>query len=244
MPFHYNLAYGLVNPNIKEYFMHHSFDTEIAVKHGVNVAIFLNNLAFWVQKNAANKKHLKEDRIWSYNSQDALLDQFPYWSRQNIRTIISYCVKNNLIIVGNFNETAYDRTGWYTFTNEGFNLFPDVKSLVNQRINAIGWNQPMEMLESTNGLVGTNQPIPDNKPYYKTYNKSSCAKRVSEEPKPDQKPKQKTFPQKTDNTKKHDWAPMANEKASIERNEVFKRVPPPSALKDLVKNLKRKGMTQ
>lgn len=226
--------------------MHHSFNTEIAEKHGVNAAIFLNHLAFWIQKNAANKKHLKEDRVWSYNTQDAFLDQFPYWSRQNIRTIISYCVKNNLIIVGNFNENAYDRTGWYTFTNEGFDLFPDVKYLVNQRINAIGWNQPMEKLESTNGNVRTNQPIPDNKPYYKTYNKSSCAKRVSEEPKPDQKPKPKTFPQKTnhDNETPHIWAQMKNEQASIEKSEAFKRVPPPVELKDVVAQLKRKTMIQ
>jgi hypothetical protein len=228
--------------------MHHSFDTEIAQAHGVNVAIFLNHIAFWIQKNAANKKHLKEDRVWSYNTQEAFLVQFPYWSRQNIRTIISYCIKNNLIIVGNYNENAYDRTAWYTLTNNALDYFPDVKSVVYKRINAIGWNQPMEMLELTNGNVGTNPPIPDNKPYNKTDNKSFCASRKFEKPKKDQKPDQKPKPSpkavpiKEANLIKHDWAPMKNEAASIEQNETFKRALPPPELKQIIQKLKIRGM--
>jgi DNA-binding protein YbaB len=43
-------------------------------------------------------------------------------------------------------------------------LFPDLKSAWI----LIGENQPIEGMESTNGEVGINQPIPDNKPNTKT----------------------------------------------------------------------------
>jgi len=79
---------------------------------------------------------------------------------------------------------------------------------------SLGWNQPMERLESTNTLVGINQPIPDNKPDNKQQIKSFC---VSQEQK-----KHKTVNNSTDgvktappvkksdwkeaNQKKHSWA--------------------------------------
>lgn len=134
----------------------HYFNIEIATKHGVNEAIFLNNIAFWIQKNVANNKHFYDNYHWTYNSQAAFIKLFPYWSRQNLRTIISSCEKQGLIKIGIYNEKKYDKTTWYAFTDKGLNLFPTLKSL--------GCNQPMDLLEPTKALVRINQPIPDNKP--------------------------------------------------------------------------------
>lgn len=136
--------------------MDHNFSPEIATLYGVNAAIFLHNIAFWINKNAANNHNFEQDRYWTYNSQKAFTQLFPYWTRQNLRTIIKLCADKGLILIGNHNETTYDRTGWYALTDKGLALFPS--------LFAIGWNQPMERLESTNGLVGINPPIPDNKP--------------------------------------------------------------------------------
>jgi hypothetical protein len=154
--------------------MNHHFDTGIATKYGVNVAIFLQNVAFWTLHNQANEKHLHEGRYWTYNSQQAFSKLFPYWTRQNIRTIISTCTQENLIIVGNFNQSGYDRTSWYALTETGLALFPELDSLVSTN-QCIGWNQPMDGLESTNGMVAINQPIPDIKPNNKTIDKEKSA---------------------------------------------------------------------
>ena len=37
----------------------HSFDPEIAKKVGVNAAVIYQNIIFWTEKNAANKKTSK-----------------------------------------------------------------------------------------------------------------------------------------------------------------------------------------
>lgn len=44
---------------------------------------------------------------------DAYAELFPYWSKRQIERIIKSCKEKELIITGNFNKTAYDRTMWY-----------------------------------------------------------------------------------------------------------------------------------
>lgn len=140
--------------------MQHSFDITVAQEYGVNVAIFLNNIAFWIKKNQANNKHFYEGRYWTYNSQEALTELFPYWSRQTIRTVLKSCESKGLLMKGNYNETTYDRTTWYTLTDLGLSLF----SCFNNIQKTLGGNQPMDVLKPTSPLVETNQPIPDSKP--------------------------------------------------------------------------------
>lgn len=137
--------------------MHHMFDVAIASKYGVNVAIFLNNMSYWIHKNMAEKRHIHDGRCWTYNSQSSFSVLFPYWSRQNIRTIIERCLTEGLIIKGNYNKLAYDQTTWYTFTDKGLSLYP----ILEQLHATLGWNQPGGRLESTNESAETNQPIPN-----------------------------------------------------------------------------------
>ncbi len=134
--------------------MQHSFDIAIAEKFGVNVAIFLNNIAFWVKKNEANKKHFYDGRYWTYNSSEALSALFPYWSSDQMDRLIKKCTSLNLILVDNFNETTYDRTRWYGLTDKSLKLF-------NMTIPR---NRGMDPAESRNGSREIAEPIPDNKP--------------------------------------------------------------------------------
>ena len=118
------------------------FDPNIAKDVGVEEAIMYANIEFWVWHNQLNKKHFYDGRYWTYNSQRAFQEQFPFWSRQNIRTILKKLIAKGYIKVGTFNDHKYDRTSWF----------------------AIIKNQPSHRLESTNGYAQINQPIPDSKP--------------------------------------------------------------------------------
>ena len=60
---------------------------DIAVEHGADVAIFVHNLVYWVEKNAANGRHFHDGRYWTYNSIKALGVMYPLWSASQIRTI-------------------------------------------------------------------------------------------------------------------------------------------------------------
>jgi hypothetical protein len=138
--------------------MQHSFDIEIAATYGINSAIFLNNIAFWTEKNMANERHFYDGRYWTYNSQKAFSVLFPYWTRQNIRTIIVKSKEDGLIITGNYNENKMNSTSWYALTDLGLTLFPRLEFIKKSREIRDGCNQPLGGLELTNVVVGTNQP--------------------------------------------------------------------------------------
>jgi len=105
--------------------MHHIFNTNIATKYGVNEAIFLNKIAFLVHQNKANDKHFYDGRYWTYNSHEAFATLFPYWTARSVRTVINNCLKKNLLMSGNYNPHPFDRTKWYTLTDQCLALFPD-----------------------------------------------------------------------------------------------------------------------
>jgi hypothetical protein len=134
--------------------LEHHFNIEIAKKYDVNIAIFLNNVAYWVQKNQANKKHFHGERYWTYNSSEALSVLFPYWSTDQIDRLIKKCIALGLLLVDRFNETPYDRTRWFSLTDLSLEMFNI----------AIPRNSGMYSDKSRNEDRGIAEPIPDNKP--------------------------------------------------------------------------------
>ena len=96
---------------------------DIAVEHGADVAIFVHNLVYWVEKNAANGKHFHDGRYWTYNSIKALGDMYPLWSASQIRTITKKADQAGLIVTGNYNLKPMDRTMWYSPSDEVLKLY-------------------------------------------------------------------------------------------------------------------------
>ncbi|WP_224994492.1 hypothetical protein [Cesiribacter sp. SM1] len=102
----------------------HSFDVRIAKSLGLNCAVFLKNLQYWLALNKRNELNYHENRYWSYNTLKALQESFPYWSISQIQRIIKKLKNAGVIEVGNFNKHRSDRTNWYTINpkSEYFNL--------------------------------------------------------------------------------------------------------------------------
>lgn len=98
--------------------MNHSFDVDIATRYGLQEAVFIENIRFWVLKNKANKKHFHKGKYWTYNSAKAYAELFPYWSRQQVERIISKLKEAGVLEVDHFSHNTYDRTNWYTLNEE------------------------------------------------------------------------------------------------------------------------------
>ena len=95
--------------------MTYIFDADIASLFGVDEAIMIQNLSFWIMKNEANGKHFHEGRFWTYNSVEAFTKLFPFWTARQIRRILQSLIDKGVVVTGNFNTSAYDRTTWYAF---------------------------------------------------------------------------------------------------------------------------------
>lgn len=100
----------------------HIFDIDVAQLVGLNAAAILENIAHWCEHNAANNTNLHGGHYWTYNSTKAFSELFPYMTVNVIRTAIKKLKDNELILTGNYNKSAYDRTMWYTLTEKAETL--------------------------------------------------------------------------------------------------------------------------
>ena len=133
--------------------MEHHFNTDYALKYGIEESIVINNLQFWIIKNKANKKHLIENRTWTYNTYKAFSEIFPYWNEHKMKRILDSLVIQKVILRENYNKSGYDRTCWYAFVDE--------KCFLDNCNNHIA--------ELQNGSNRTATPIPYNNTNTNTY---------------------------------------------------------------------------
>lgn len=100
--------------------MTHFFDDDVAKMVGVNGAILLTHIHYWVKKNADNDMNYHDGYYWTYNSVSAFKKQFPFWSARTISYELGKLESGGYIKTGCYNASAYDRTKWYTVTQKGF----------------------------------------------------------------------------------------------------------------------------
>ena len=123
------------------------FNEQIAIKYGVEPAVFIHNIYFWIRHNQANGRHFYEGKNWTYNSAKAMAELFPFWSAAKISRIIKKLRDEGAIYTGNFNASAYDRTQWYA---------------LDESVISIYQNREMEITGTSNQFHETVEPIPDN----------------------------------------------------------------------------------
>ena len=91
-------------------------DRELAKAFGLNEAIVLQQLNYWLNGKSAK---LINGRKWIYNSYKQWQeDNFPFWSLATVRRAIENCEKKGLIITDNFNKAGFDKTKWYSIDYE------------------------------------------------------------------------------------------------------------------------------
>ena len=141
--------------------MQHYFDINIAMKYGIQPAIILNNLYFWIEKNRANEKHFYDGYYWTYNSMKAFSELFPYMTERQIDYAIKKLVESGLVIKGNYNKSSYDRTCWYAITKAGYSILQNCEMDKTNKEYSISQNCEMDKTNLSNGNDTIVKPIPD-----------------------------------------------------------------------------------
>ena len=134
----------------------HSFLVSEAEKYGVESAVLLNNIRFWLLKNKANNRHNIGGFFWTYNSAAAFGELFPYMNQRTIARNLKRLTTIGILKTGNFNVMKYDRTSWYTIPAEfSTNSAEGNNDAIGQNDKCIGQND---------NCIGQNgEPIPDYK---------------------------------------------------------------------------------
>jgi hypothetical protein len=100
----------------------HFFDIEVAELYGINCAVILENIYYWIEHNRANEKNFHDGRYWTFNSTKAFGELFPYLSKKQIETALKKLREEGILITGNYNQLKYDRTLWYAITDKGYSI--------------------------------------------------------------------------------------------------------------------------
>ena len=160
--------------------MYHSFDTEIACKYGVNAAVIFNHISFWIEKNAANNSNYYDGEYWTYSSIKGFKEIFCYMSENQIRTALKKLTDNDVLITGNYNKLAYDRTMWYAFGKIGKSIYQksqmDLSKITNgndENHKSIYQKSQIDLPKITNGNNENHKPIPDIITDIRTDNKNT-----------------------------------------------------------------------
>ena len=104
--------------------MNFHFDGAVAEMYGVDGAVFISRLQFWIEKNVANDRHYHEGRYWTYNSLRAMEKLFPFWSRRQIERIVKNLKDKGVLLTANYARDSYDRTLFYALDESKLPISP------------------------------------------------------------------------------------------------------------------------
>ena len=94
-------------------------DQELATVIGLNEAIVLQQLNYWLHSKSAKKIN---DKWWVYNTYENWKKQnFPFWSVATIRRTFSSLEKKEVVVSANFNRAGFDKTKWYSIDETKLN---------------------------------------------------------------------------------------------------------------------------
>ncbi|WGY45245.1 hypothetical protein [Vibrio sp. ABG19] len=128
----------------------HSFNVADAVNYGVEQAIILNTIRYWLRKNYADKRNIKDGYVWTYNTAKNLNAIFPYWSEHKCGRLMRKMAEDGLIIVGNHNTNRWNQERWYTL--------PDFKiDAVDNSEPKLNANQPKDDVSDCNSAYCKNE---------------------------------------------------------------------------------------
>lgn len=156
--------------------MEYSFRIDYAQKYGLEEAIVLKNIIFWILKNKANGKHLMDGRHWTYNSVRAWMELFPFFSKRQVTRILESLISQKVIRRGFYPGASSNRTLWYALEDEAMldlndpqiQLFSAGDKPVDN-LKVISRNREIDITKPGNGFPGSgkcNKQIinTDNKP--------------------------------------------------------------------------------
>ncbi len=196
--------------------MHHSFNVVLAQRLGLVQAILLENIYFWVSKNEFNEKNVFEGRGWTYNSVKAFNEQFPYLTEKQVRTALEKMEQDGIILSANYNRSKYDRTKWYSITDEWREQLVELGYRFAHSGKSICPNGNFHLPIRANGNAQEGKPIPYPNTYPNTYSNTDDTSQVQKW----------TSETRTSSTKKKvEVSEEATKLAELLRSEILRQFP-------------------
>ena len=109
---------------------------------GLNEAIVLQQLHYWISKNT----NIRDGRSWVYNTMQEWQEQFSFWSVSTIRRTLESLQASGIVLTGNYNERKFDKTLWYTIDYDALDAIVKIrKSICSKWTNGTAQNEQKDV---------------------------------------------------------------------------------------------------
>ena len=129
---------------------------ELAVVIGLNNAIALQQVHYWVRINQRADKNFRAGYYWTYNTYENWREQFPFWSISTVKRIFMELESDGLSVTGSYNRLPIDRTKWYRINYDR----------LAECVKLIQWSGQSDTLDGSKRPIGRfnlTQPLPEIK---------------------------------------------------------------------------------
>jgi len=113
----------------------------LASAFGLNEAIFLQQLHYWLQKSAIEI----ENKKWVYRTMNEWENEFPFWSYSTVKRAIGSLKKKNVLLIKKLSNNKRERVNYYAIKYDLLDVF-------------VGQNEPMDRV-NMNQTMGQNEPM-------------------------------------------------------------------------------------
>lgn len=109
--------------------MYHSFNTILAERYGIEEAILIEHLYWWIHKNDCEdiEEMFQEGRVWCRTTAKGISKYISYMNAHKIWRILQGLNKLGKILIGNFNKQAINHTLWYAFSDDFIKELKELK---------------------------------------------------------------------------------------------------------------------
>lgn len=167
----YDNAHEVIRPSGQFY----TFDRVLAEAYGIEEALVIHHLQYWISLNKRTAKNLHDGKTWMYSTYQEIAEHFTILNRRQVRHAIDNLVKFNVIKKGNYNKLDCDCTIWFSFVNEDIFCPNSKPALPRPAINED--TPPLPKLaggcQNWQGAAKIGTAIPNTKPDTKPYNKTT-----------------------------------------------------------------------
>ena len=96
-------------------------NTELACLIGLNGAIVLQQLHYWIEKNKAANTNFHDGHYWTYGTIPAYHSRdFRFWSFDTVRRTFKKLEQMGYLIMGNYNKLKMNHMKWYAINYSSF----------------------------------------------------------------------------------------------------------------------------